>query len=388
MFFILRSIQLTIERGYHSFIITNKWLRSKYGEEIRKYLIEFKIRKVIDLSGVRVFVGAQIDTMIYVIQKQKPGYENLIFYNHPSNIELMETGGYLVKQSSLKQEVWDFLSSEKENIKKKIEKVGKPLKDWNVKIYRGILTGFNEAFIIDTGTRNRILANCKTEEERKRTEEIIKPVLRGRDIGRYYYKWAGLWMILANRGIDIHYYNCILEHLNSFKESLEKRAGNQKWYELQASPSKEKINLLLMDKIGYSDIGFRFGYIPQEFVGLNTVYFIIPNKHISDRKRVLSYLLGLLNSRLIKFYYYSTAQVLSNKTTRGFSIYIETLPIPPITQQNQPIADQIVKLVDQILSIKKQNPDEDTSHLEKQIDQLVYKLYDLTEEEIKIIESS
>jgi hypothetical protein len=102
--------------------------------------------------------------------------------------------------SNLTSEAW-FIGTEAERkLKEKIEKIGKPLKDWDVKIYRGILTGLNEAFIITTEKRNEILANCKDEEERKRTEAIIKPILRGRDIKRYYYEWAGLWVIVIPAG--------------------------------------------------------------------------------------------------------------------------------------------------------------------------------------------
>ena len=266
------------------------------------------------------------------------------------------------------------------------------MKNWDVKIYFGIKTGYNEAFIIDTETRNRILANCRDEEERKRTEEIIKPVLRGRDIERYKYKWAGLWIILATKHTIT---SCVLDYLKKHKEALEKRAGNQEWYELQAPPSREKINLLLLDKIGYSDIGFKFAFIQNGIVGLNTTYFIIPYKNRENRRRILLYLLGLLNSKLIMFYYRNTAQVLSKEATRGFSIYVEQLPLPPITKENQPLADQIVQKVQEILSLT-QSPDYETNkekqqklkELEKEIDKLVYKLYDLTDEEIRIIEEN
>jgi hypothetical protein len=212
--------------------------------------------------------------------------------------------------------------------------------------------------------------------------------LRGRDIERYRYKWAGLWIILATKHTTT---SCILNYLERHKEALEKRAGDQEWYELQAPPSREKINLLLMDKIGYSDIGLRFAFIPSGIVGLNTTYFIIP--YGKDRERILLYLLGLLNSKLIMFYYLNTAQVLSESTTRGFSIYIEQLPIPPITPQNQHLADQIVQKVQEILSLTQssdfetsQEKQEKVKELEREIDQLVYKLYGLTEEEIRVVE--
>ncbi|MDE6353124.1 MAG: hypothetical protein K2K88_08325, partial [Muribaculaceae bacterium] len=90
---------------------------------------------------------------------------------------------------------WVILTPIEQSIKRKIEAVGVPLKDWDIQINYGIKTGFNDAFIISTEVRNQILANCADEDERKRTEELIRPILRGRDIKRYGYEWAGLYLI-------------------------------------------------------------------------------------------------------------------------------------------------------------------------------------------------
>jgi adenine-specific DNA-methyltransferase len=383
-----KGINLLKKDGILCFITSNKWMRAKYGEKLRKFLKNnTTVLRIIDFSGYRVFEQT-VDTNIILLKNEKPTSQHIVNFVEIKNdvqnvIEYINQNWQAIPQGKFSDNAWTLADEKVLAIKGKIERIGRPLKDWDVKIYRGVLTGFNEAFIIDTETRNRILANCKDEKERKRTEKIIKPVLRGRDIDRYRYKWAGLWIILATKHTIT---SCILNYLKKYKEFLEKRAGNQEWYELQAPPSKEKINLLLMDKIGYSDIGLRFGLIHNGIVGLNTTYFIIPYKSIENRGRILLYLLGLLNSKLIMFYYHNTAQVLSEKTTRGFSIYIEQLPLPPITKETQLLADQIINFVNQILSAKKQNSDADTSNLEHQIDQLVYKLYDLTEEEIKIIE--
>jgi hypothetical protein len=395
VYFYEKGHQLLKEAGILSFISSNKWMRAKYGNKLRNFLRDnTAVLKIIDFSGYRVFEQT-VDTNIILFSKGKPkDSHSVCFVEIKSDvknvIEYINQNWQTIPQEKLSDNAWTLADEKVMALKENIERVGKPLKDWGVRIYRGVVTGYNEAFIIDTETRNRILANCKDEEERKRTEEIIKPVLRGRDIGKYYYKWAGLWVILATK----HPISpCVLDYLKNYKEALKNRAGSQEWYELQAPPSKKKINLLLMDKVGYSDIGFRFAYIPKEVVGLNTTYFIIPYGHTKDRKKILLYLLGLLNSKLIKFYYLNTAQVLSEKATRGFSIYVEQLPIPPLTTQNQPIADQIIHKVNEILSLtQSENYETDTSkqqkvkELEKEIDKLVYKLYNLTEEEIKIIE--
>ena len=126
---------------------------------------------------------------------------------------------------------WVILSPIEQSIKRKIEAVGTPLKDWDINIYRGVLTGYNEAFIISTEKRNEILANCQTEDERTRTAELIRPILRGRDIKRYGYNWANLWLINTHNGIrgklervHIEDYPAIKAHLDQYWDRISKRA--------------------------------------------------------------------------------------------------------------------------------------------------------------------
>lgn len=176
-------------------------MRAGYGEKLRTFFAKHNPIKLIDL-GPGVFENATVDTNIIFVQKannrnqlqaltlQKQDKEDI-------SIALQTKGITLTK---LTKDAWFIGSDAEQRLKEKIERIGKPLKDWDVNIYRGVLTGLNEAFIIDTAKRNEILANCKTEEERERTEAIIKPILRGRDIKRYYYEWAGLWLIKIESG--------------------------------------------------------------------------------------------------------------------------------------------------------------------------------------------
>ena len=126
---------------------------------------------------------------------------------------------------------WVILSEIEQSIKRKIEAVGTPLKDWDIQIYRGVLTGYNEAFIISTEKRNEILANCQSEQERAKTEELIRPILRGRDIKRYGYDWAGLWLINTHNGVkgvlprvDIEEYPAVKQHLDKYWDKISRRA--------------------------------------------------------------------------------------------------------------------------------------------------------------------
>lgn len=128
-------------------------------------------------------------------------------------------------------ESWVILSPIEQSIKQKIESIGTPLKDWDIKIYRGVLTGCNEAFIISTKKRDEILANCQSENERSRTAELIRPILRGRDIKRYGYEWAGLWLINTHNGVKgkfprirIEDYPAVKAHLDDYWNEICERA--------------------------------------------------------------------------------------------------------------------------------------------------------------------
>jgi len=313
-------------------------------------------------------------------------------------------------QEKLSNNGWTLGDDKVLSLKEKIEKVGKPLKVWDVKIYIGVLTGYNNAFIIDTETRNRILASCKDEEERKRTEEIIKPVLRGRNIERYRYKWAGLWVILAKFGFYkiSHLYPAVVEHLSKYEEQLKNRGqcrytrtgreklnkdypGQHHWLELDNNPTDEYLKELEKEKIVWRRVtkSPRFTIVPSGYYCEATTHFITTNE---DAFYIRRYLLGIFNSKFFEFAFY--------KFYMGGGIegeikgeFIGRYPIPPITPQNQPLADQIVQKVQEILTLT-QSSDCETNQekqrrvkeLEKEIDWLVYKLYGLSDEEIELVE--
>ena len=194
--------------GILSFITSNKYCRAGYGEPLREFLLEATaLLYYIELNGIKVFDSASVDTSILIFIKTTPDSKHTFDYAHPkdydtkANVPLQE---YITPQSllqsSLTKESFIFQDSTKAALKAKIEAIGTPLKEWDISIYRGILTGYNEAFIIDSNKRDEILRNCVSENERQRTSELIKPILRGRDIKRYSYEWAGLWIINTHNG--------------------------------------------------------------------------------------------------------------------------------------------------------------------------------------------
>lgn len=185
-----------------TFITSNKWMRAKYGKQLRNFLKEnVIIEYIIDFAGYKVFESATVDTSIIILKKSQRKNQSIKVAVLDQEVdegkikEIISSKMFYINQNKLSDEAYVLGDEEILKLKEKLERVGKPLRDWNVKIYRGILAGLNEAFIIDSKKRQEILDNCKDDEERKRTEKIIKPVLRGRDIGRYYYKWANLWVI-------------------------------------------------------------------------------------------------------------------------------------------------------------------------------------------------
>ena len=240
---------------------------------------------------------------------------------------------------------WVILTPIEQRIKEKIEAVGTPLKDWDIQIYRGVLTGCNEAFIIDTAKRDEILSNCQTEEERQRTADLIRPILRGRDIRRYGYDWAGLWLIATfpSRQYDINLYPSLKSYLLSYgMERLEqtgkthivngerikaRKKTNNKWFETQDSISYWED--FSKPKLFYADIVQELNFVMSDelMFGNNSVYFISSE----DRDKLLV-IQRFLNSKLINWFYRTLSVQLGEHVVRMFSIYVLQIPIP--TQSN------------------------------------------------------
>jgi len=396
-----KGLQLLKPEGHLCFITSNKWMRAGYGEGLRKFFQKYNPKILIDL-GPGIFESATVDTNILIIQKKQTTQKELKAVTlqrqngEPIYIEaqLKERG---VTLSSLTKDAWFIGSSAEQKLKEKIERIGKPLKEWDVNIYRGVLTGLNEAFIIDSKKREEILANCKDEAERMRTEAIIKPILRGRDIKRYHYEWAGLWMIVIPAGwtnkvtqsslIEKNAENevikllpSLMKYLLPFKAKAQKRDDQgDYWWELRHCayyPEFEK------EKVVYSEIVRQpqFYYDTEKFYVEATSFLMTGEK--------MKYICGLLNSNPVTYFFkkWYAGGGLGEEGYRYKKAFLEKLHIPPITPSNQSIVQQIEAMVDKILYAKKENSKSDTSEWEREIDRLVYGLYELTEEEIKIIE--
>ena len=272
-------------------------------------------------------------------------------------------------------ESWVILSEIEQKIKAKIEAVGTPLKDWDINIYRGILTGYNEAFIIDKVKKEEILANCKTEKERQKTAEIIRPILRGRDIKRYGYEFADLYIITTfpSLKIDIESYPAVKQHLLSFGYDRLKQTGekgsrkktNNKWFETQ-------------DSIGYWEDFYKQKIVyPETTQG---AYFALDINGVMLDKTCfmiaslnhLEYLTALLSSKLYEYAYKSIFSSIELGKS-GYQYNKHALIKLPIIKPNKKNENEIINL----FKNKEHN----------KIDILIYKLYNLSEEEINYINS-
>ena len=280
------------------------------------------------------------------------------------------------------------MSEIEQSIKGKIEAVGTPLREWDINIYRGVLTGYNEAFIIDRAKREEILANCKTEDERKRTSEIIRPILRGRDIKRYGFDWADLWLIYIPWHFPLHeddsiqgasekaeeafktQYPTIYQHLLAYKEDLSARNKAEtgiryEWYAMQRWGANYSYDFN-KPKIMWKRVGsiLRFSFDDTGKLGLDSTCFATGTE--------IAYLCCVLNSPMGHFLLKDAP-----KTGTG-DLLISVQAVEPI---------KVPKLEDSSLfATYLQRYTSGDTDVEKEINSQIYALYNLSEEEIDYIE--
>jgi len=378
-YFYEASFNLLKTGGIQAFITSNKWMRTAYGEKLRNFLLtETSLLQLIDFKGKQVF-DATVDTNILLFAKGPAGEAQTLQVG--SDLPGVETPLMPMPQSSLNKKSFNLGNAEVQALKAKIEARGVPLKDWEVKINYGIKTGFNEAFIIDTATKERL---C---EQDPRSAEILKPILRGRDIKRYGYQWAGLWLINShnNPPVKIDDYPAIKEHLDKYYPQLEKRLDQGVTpYNLRNCAylqefEREKVvwaDIMRIHKTENTDEFPRFGFVKNQFY-VEATGFLMTGQH-------LDYLVSLLNSKPVTFFFrtFYAGGKFDEGGYRYKKVFLENLPIPQISKTEQ---QPFIALVDKILAAKAQG--EETSEWERRIDELVYQLYGLSEEEIAVIEA-
>ena len=275
-------------------------------------------------------------------------------------------------QCPFRNEPWSILSDIELRIKQKVETIGVPLREWNVQIYRGVLTGYNDAFIISSQKRDEILYSCVDEEERKRTEELIRPILRGRDIRRYGYNWADLWLINTHNGIrgemdriHIEDYPAIKQHLDNYWNKIEPRADQgETAYNLRNCAYLDEFS---RPKIIWKRVGsiIRFSYDEKGLFGLDSTCFATGN-HIQ-------YLCCVLNS--------SMGHYLLNGAPRTGTgdLLISVQAVEPV---RVPVIDNSDEAFSLLIKRFINNP---SIELDDEIDNVIFDLYGLSPDEREYI---
>lgn len=386
-----RGINLLRTRGTLSYISSDSWMKTKYGELLRKYIKENTNPLIlIDFENSQIFDSAVVESNVIVLEKNiyQGNLRALNFCfdsSQYSDITSYFNDNY-VTLDSLNDSGWIISSSEVSLLRAKLEKDSTPLKQLKQHIYIGIINGFNEAFIINSQTRDRLI------EEDARSTEIIKPLLRGRDVGRYYYVWHNLWLINTHNGlrgelprINVEKdYPAIYKYLLRYQDKLEIRLNKgSHWTNLRNCAYFQELE---KPKIIWGELSDKpkFAFDDEGFLPEATLFAMTGDN--------LKYLLGILNSKIGLWYFEQISTSSGMGTSRWKKYKIELFPIKDTDQTDK---EEVSRIVDQIIALTKSddyltNPASQAKvhEYEHQVDKMVYKLYDLTPDEIKTIETN
>ena len=367
---------LTPQHGLLSYITSNSWLKAEYGKSTRRYFSEWHTPLRLLEMGKDIFDNAIVDTNILIVREGKHNEISKAVDMDRLPVKAFPPAENLWGTVRLQgDKPWCALTAIEQAIMDKIESIGTPLKEWDVSIYMGIKTGLNDAFVIDDATRQALVAADP------HSAEIIKPVLRGRNIQRWRAQWAGLWLIDTHNGygdvpaITVSDYPAIKHYLDRFSPQLEKRQDKGRTpYNLRDCAYHEEFAKEKLFWISLVENG-RFAYDDSKMFCVNSMYMLSGQS--------IKYLCAFLNSNLITYFMKNTAPTSGMGVTQWTKINVERLPIPKITATEQ---RPFMRLVDSILAAKDADSSTNTSALEAEIDRLCYNLYGLTDEEIAVVE--
>ena len=404
VYFIERGFSLLTDGGVFSYIVANKWMRANYGKPLRQWLKQQRIEEILDFGDLPVF---QVTTYPCIIRISKNTPELDLNVTQVKTLEFtslddyVKDNKYVVKQEGLDDSGWSLADEKTQALLDKIRHVGVPLREYvNGNIYYGIKTGLNNAFVIDADTREKLIA------EDAKSEELIKPFLVGRDIKRYQPLESERYLIFTRRGVGIQQYPAIKRHLLQFKERLMpkpkdwkgekwqgRKPGSYEWYEIQ-------------DTVDYYAEFEKPKIIIPAIV--KKASYVLDRKcfYSNDKTSIISsddlYLLGILNSKVLDFVIHFISSTKRGGYFEYKPMYVQQLPIRTVNFSNPEDKnrhDRMVDLVEQMLELHERQAqtttETDKAMLRRQIDatdqeidNLVYELYELTEEEIAIVERS
>ncbi|GIV04310.1 MAG: hypothetical protein KatS3mg015_3140 [Fimbriimonadales bacterium] len=396
VYFLERGVKLARHRGHLCYITSNSYLNASFADRLRVFLKQqTKLKQLIDFGETPVF-EAVTEPAVLLLQRAQPPRDHQVallkWEKKKSLAELRALNGEAfiqIPQRDLDDDRWLVETREVLELIGKLVKIGQPLGDVVVDFYRGVVTGCNEAFIIDASTRERLIA------EDPKSTEIIKPFLRGSDISRYSRPSITQYIIFTRRGININDYPAIKRFLERFRHRLEpkpkgwkpskpgekwkgRKSGNYKWYEIQDSIAYYQE--FETPKIIYQDIARYYGMTWDESGAYlaNTCYFI---------PRAKKWMLGILLSSTMRFYVYTVLGSDEGGFIRLFSYHVKHFPLPHVENP-----ETIEHLVDKMLQLHAGTAAEvkarqaEIDRLDCEIDRLVYRLYGLTDDEIALVE--
>ena len=391
-YFYARALQIMAKGGALSFITSNKFFRAEYGEGLRDLLAtKTKMRELVDFGDLPVF-DASAYPCIVITQNQSPDDGQLVRTLNVNSVEELTRFPNLpvqmTDQKSFGKNTWRIESTESQGFLAKVRQSGKPLREHvGAKVVRGITTGLNEAFVVDRTTHDRLI------KEHKSSAKLLKSYVRGRDVKRWGIEDSDLYIIAFPCGFhnELESYPAILRHIQKFESQLKQRGqctssrngkgqGQHHWLELDNNPKDSYLQSFDKPKIVSTKISIRptFAFDSEGHYLANTTYFF-------PATAAPLFLLGLLNSNLFQAY---AKQTFVEKQNGWYEVQpngLESFPIPAAP----PVQQKAVEvLVESILAAKSKDATADVSKLEEEIDKLVYALYRLTPEEIKIVEAS
>jgi hypothetical protein len=378
VYFYEKAFNILREKGTLTFITSNKYFRAGYGEKLRGFLATHAtIKQIIDFGDAPVFEAAAYASIIVLRKEAARATNETRVWTFPQNekVENFEEGfnelSFNLPQRELTDEGWRLERPEVLRLLEKLKSRGTPLGEYvEGRFYRGILTGFNDAFVVNRATRDALVA------EHRSSAEVLKPFLRGRDVKRWRVEPQDLWLIFTRRGFDIKKYPAIEKHLRRFKPQLTpgieggRKQGSYKWFEIQDNIAYwEEFE---QPKIAYPNICKRneFAWDEDGFY-TNQKTFIIPNSS--------KFLLGYLNSSIVYWLFDKLLTKLQNGFYEPSAIYMREFPVPSAEEWQKEL---IEKLVDYILFLTKEDATRHKlviDYFEAIINALVYELF-LTDE--------
>lgn len=381
--FFERGIQLLQDKGILTYITSNSWIKTKYGQSLRKLLVRSANPLVlINFDDSQIFNTAIVESNILVVKKDS--YQNelrALSYSPASNSQTISEyfNDNYIHIPTLHDTGWIIGSAESAVLRDKLESQSKPLKEYNQNIYIGLLNGYNDAYVIDTKTRDLIVSKDP------KSADIIKPMLRGRDVRKYGFTWSGMWMINTHNGIkgklpriDVERdYPSIYHHLLKYRHKLEVRQNKgDHWTNLRNCAYFQEFD---KPKIVWGELSDKpkFAYDDKGYIAEATLFAMVTGKPM--------FLLGILNSKLALWYFEQITTSSGMGTSRWKKYKIEQLPICIETPEK---AHLIRDLEQEVTKLTLSPNEEEEKTIEKKIDSIVYALYNLTPNEIELIENT